>query len=191
VCSLQNWPAENQPYQAGYDDGGFFFIAQDSIRNKASVAGSDSQGRQRFHSYGSTTVDGASSLLALQFGNVLPRSPLVGAATQALRWLDENFDARANPGKFSSDRIHYREAAFHYYALGFCRCAHYGHRLGCLSLTMRQQVAALVHELLARQAADGSWAATQVDLREDDPLVSTPMTIQALSFARDLNVEKH
>jgi prenyltransferase beta subunit len=41
------------------EDGGFHFIYDDPVRNKAGIAGQGTNGRPRFHSYGSTTSDGA------------------------------------------------------------------------------------------------------------------------------------
>ena len=37
-----------------FDDGGFFFIPNDSVRNKAGITGKDTTGRDRYASYGST-----------------------------------------------------------------------------------------------------------------------------------------
>src|SRR5437899_2627680 len=48
--------------EQAFDDGGFFFIYDDGVRNKAGVAGRDRQGRERYLSYGSTTADGLRAL---------------------------------------------------------------------------------------------------------------------------------
>jgi hypothetical protein len=39
---------------------------------------------------------------------------------------------------------------------------------------------ALAAALVARQRADGSWANTEPAMREDDPLIATPLAIAAL-----------
>ena len=41
VERCQNYPHESISYSSSYDDGGFFFIANDPVRNKAGVAGND------------------------------------------------------------------------------------------------------------------------------------------------------
>src|SRR5262249_44743872 len=45
-----------------FDDGGFYFIQGDSVRNKAGSSGTDSGGRVRYASYGSATADGLRAL---------------------------------------------------------------------------------------------------------------------------------
>jgi hypothetical protein len=42
----------------------------------------------------------------------------------------------------------------------------------------------LARVLIARQQEDGSWRNTAVDLREDDPLVATPLAASALAICR-------
>src|SRR5205823_6176544 len=57
VFRCQNWPLERKADER-FDDGGFFFIYDDPVRNKAGAVGTDAAGRQRFASYGSATADG-------------------------------------------------------------------------------------------------------------------------------------
>ncbi len=48
------------PVQASpFDDGGFFFIPNDSVRNKAGITGKDTTGRDRYASYGSARQGGS------------------------------------------------------------------------------------------------------------------------------------
>ena len=63
VRRCQNFAADRQMFDDRFDDGGFFFIQGDPIRDKAGPAGSDRNGRQRFASYGSSTADGLRALL--------------------------------------------------------------------------------------------------------------------------------
>jgi hypothetical protein len=42
----------------------------------------------------------------------------------------------------------------------------------------------LAAALLARQRADGSWSNPFTDAKEDDPLVATPMALEALRDCR-------
>jgi len=46
---------------------------------------------------------------------------------------------------------------------------------------------ALADELLRRQEADGSWVNAAGEVREDDPLVATPLAVGALAGCRLLD----
>jgi hypothetical protein len=70
------------------DDGGFFQLPDDPARNKAGVAGIDSNGNVRYHSYASATADG---LRALLHCGESPDSPRV---RKAKAWL-ERFSSRS------------------------------------------------------------------------------------------------
>ncbi len=43
---------------------------------------------------------------------------------------------------------------------------------------------ALAEVVLTKQDSDGAWRNPATDLREDDPLVATPMAMSALAIAR-------
>src|SRR5262245_23402155 len=58
VKRSQNWNDDESKIDPKCDDGGFFFIYDDPIRNKAGVLQKDGKGADRFHSYGSMTADG-------------------------------------------------------------------------------------------------------------------------------------
>jgi hypothetical protein len=81
-----------------FDDGGFFFIYDDGVRNKAGVAGKDEQDRERYASYGSTTADG---LRALLLCGLPPEHPRVIAAR---RWLETHFSSKIHPGHYARER---------------------------------------------------------------------------------------
>ena len=49
----------------------------------------------------------------------------------------------------------------------------------------RDWAEALAEELLRRQHSDGSWVNDAVEVREDDPLVATPLAAGALAVCRD------
>src|SRR5581483_10149394 len=53
VRRCQNYTDDPAGGDADFDDGGFFFMHDDPLRNKAGVAGTDRAGRERFASYGS------------------------------------------------------------------------------------------------------------------------------------------
>jgi squalene-hopene/tetraprenyl-beta-curcumene cyclase len=182
VNRCQNYHERNAPVaDLAFDDGGFFFMLEDAVRNKAGVAGRDSTGRERFNSYGSATADGLRALL--KCGQ--PSESLRVVATR--RWLDSHFSADSHPGNYAKDREHAREAPYYYYARSqvlawqvLCRA-----NASTVRPTATQAIS-LADALLARQEADGSWRNKAVDLREDDPLVATSAAVQALVACRDL-----
>ncbi len=179
VKRCQNVAAEAGPGGQRYDDGGFFFIPDDPLQNKAGVAGTDSRGRRRFHSYGTMTADGLRALL--QCG--LPRDhPRVAAA---LSWLERNFAADRNPGTFNEDREVLRGATYYYWAWA---AAHAFTRAGVREFERDGETIRwaeeLARELLRRERPDGSWTNRYTDAREDDPLVATPWAAAALTISR-------
>src|SRR5262249_19120695 len=96
--------------EPAFDDGGFHFIYDDAVRNKAGVAGTDPQGRDRFASYGSTTADGLRVLLLCGLPLDHPR------VAAAKGWLETNFNAAAHPGRYAPGREALRPALYYYYA---------------------------------------------------------------------------
>ena len=155
------------------DDGGFTFVLDDPVRNKAGLAGVDRTGRNRYASYGSATADGLRGLLLC--GDA-PDDPRVVAAWQ---WFEMHFSATSHPGRYAIDRVAAQESVYFYYCRALADClpaAGHDPRL--------RWAAELTEALLARQAADGSWRNTAVDVREDDPLVATPATLGALVRCR-------
>jgi squalene-hopene/tetraprenyl-beta-curcumene cyclase len=176
VKRCQNYGDDDAQRDPAFDDGGFFFIYDDPVRNKAGTAGKDRFGRERFASYGSTTADG---LLCYQFLDC----PAGARASAAQRWLETHFDASAVPGDYPANREASRNAVYYYY---------------CRSLTMAllgQQVreidtpAGKVHwsnvlaeELLKRQRPDGSWSNDVMAQRENDPLIATAEAMEALCW---------
>lgn len=168
-------PVRNQkssaPADAALEDGGFFFAPGDSVRNKAGVAGRDSSGRERFHSYGSATCDG---LLALHCCG-LPHSDARFRA--ALDWLRRNAAGATHSGHWAADRATARESLRYYHAQAFA---------SALALAPDQSWAAgqrraLVADLLAAQRPDGSWAGACPDSFEDDPLPATAFALAAIT----------
>jgi squalene-hopene/tetraprenyl-beta-curcumene cyclase len=170
---------QNYGDDATFDDGGFFFIYDDGVRNKAGVAGKDRQGRERYSSYGSTTGDG---LRALLLCGLPPEHPRVVAAR---RWLETHFSATTHPGRYAPEREPNRQAVYHYYAYSAAQA------LEALALQEVTTPAgrvrwaeALAEQLLKDQRDDGSWVNSVVLVREDDPLVATALATQALAVCR-------
>src|SRR5260370_29917894 len=105
----QNFCDDPEQREPAYDDGGFVFIYDDLVRNKAGVAGQDRSGRERYSSYGSTTADGMRALLLC---GRPANDPCVSAARA---WLEANFHGDSHPGKYADEREHNREAVYYYY----------------------------------------------------------------------------
>ena len=162
-----------------YDDGGFFFSTTDPVRNKAGAAGTDRQGRLRYHSYGSATTDGLRALLRCGLPKDHPR------VVAARRWLEAHFSASSHPGTFESAREGDREATYFYYAWSV---AHAFRALGIAEIRVdgRRVVWAesLARELIGRQRPDGTWTNRFTASKEDDPLVATSFAAGALGICR-------
>ncbi len=179
---VQNFADPPSPF----DDGGFFFIDRDPVRNKAGVAGTDEDGRARFRSYGSTTADGLRGLLLCGRSTADPR------ARAALAWLEEHFSASQHPGDFAPRLAADRDGLFYYWAASVTRTlrlAETGPELRPAGRPPVPWAGDLARELVARQAADGSWSNPVVTMREDEPVVASSMALLALSGLRDLVLE--
>jgi hypothetical protein len=177
IVRCQNYSDETTGLDASYDDGGFFFIQEDDVRNKAGRSGRDSAGRVRFASYGSATADGLRGLLLCGLPSDHPR------VRAARRWLETNFSAVSHPGGYRSDRETVRNALYYYY----CRSLAAALRAdgdNSPAFGDRQWRRALVDALVERQRRDGSWINATVDVREDDPLVATPLAMLAIASCR-------
>jgi squalene-hopene/tetraprenyl-beta-curcumene cyclase len=176
---MQNFAADPADADPEFDDGGFHFTPDDLVENKPGAAGKDRHGRARFRSYGSMTADGLRALLRLGYA---PEHPRIAAAAA---WLTRNFSARQCPGKFSAVDEERRESVFFYWSWTA------GHALRALGAsTLRgprgrvNWAAEMTEELLSRQRPDGSWGNRFKEMREDDPLVATPLAMAALGNAR-------
>lgn len=176
VQRCQNWCDDESTRDGRFDDGGFFFLHDDATRNKAGEAGIDTTGRVRYVSYGSTTADGLRALLACGLPTEHPR------VRAARHWLITNFSAEKHPGGYPADREYLRQALYYYYCASTAealRKASAGEEdCGC-SWAFR-----FTEALVSRQRSDGSWINSAVDVREDDPLVATPLAISALASCK-------
>jgi hypothetical protein len=166
-------------HSPAFDNGGFFFIYDDAVRNKAGAAGKDRTGRERFHSYGSTTADGLRGLLACGLPKAYPR---VLAARQ---WLETHFDPARHPGNYNQDREVNRSAVYYYYAWSFAQAFN---SMGVMQIDTKtgtvRWAQALAEELISRQEKGGSWSNPAVAVREDDPVVATSLAAGALAVCR-------
>jgi Prenyltransferase and squalene oxidase repeat len=157
------------------DDGGFHFIYDDPVRNKAGSPDPPGAKDARFHSYGSTTADGlyAVSLCNLQADADRRKS--------AVDWHKKHFRADTHPGEYVKAHEPNRDAVYYYYAASVAR------NLRNLSVEKAGGVewsAELSKELAKRQREDGSWSNPVELVRENDPLVATANAVIALARCR-------
>ncbi len=156
-------------------DGGFVLSPTSSIQNKTGVADVDSQGRERCGAYGSATADGLRALLAC---GLAPDHPRVAAARA---WLERSFRTDANPGEFSAARAAERHAVHYYWLWSAAHAFAALERRGVpVKVPWAREIAAAVLEL---QRDDGSWRNAYRLVKEDDPLVATPLAAGALGVA--------
>lgn len=152
-------------------DGGFFFIHDDKVRNKAGV---DASGVGEFRSYGSTTADGLRSLIACGAGST-------DSASAARKWLSSHLEPSMHPGKYSEDRKGAQNALYYYWAASMSQAL----RVQSHERSEGNAWAAdLADSLIAKQLAEGGWRNPAVDQREDDPIIATSFALQALTTCR-------
>jgi len=181
VKRCQNFAQTDEEADPMFDDGGFFFTPTNDMQNKAGMAGADSHGRMRYHSYGSPTADGLRALLRC---GLSPDHPRVVAARQ---WLERHFSVATVPGEFEPMREQDREAAYFYY------CWSVSHAFRQLAITSFRRngktvkwAEDLAKELLRRQRTDGSWVNQHSFVKEDDPLIATTLAAAALANCRQV-----
>ena len=150
------------------DDGGFHFIYDDPVRNKA---GAESGDLRRFHSYGSTTADGARAMALC--GHPDP---------QAVRWLHEHFRVDRHPGHYIPTHESNRDAVYYYYAASAAKSLRQ-------SKAESDRSAKLAAELIRRQQHDGSWSNPVELVRENDPIVATCHAVTAIAECRAANAK--
>jgi squalene-hopene/tetraprenyl-beta-curcumene cyclase len=152
------------------EDGGFHFIYDDPVRNKAGSPDPPGSRDARFHSYGSTTADGLRALVLC--GGSGP--PLHAARA----WLAKNFRADTHPGVYVKAHEPNREAVYYYYAASVAKTLL---RVGAKEAGGTDWAAELAAELAKRQRDDGSWANPVELVRENEPLVATANAVTALA----------
>ena len=183
VKRCQNFSDEPSAADRKFDDGGFFFIPNDELQNKAGAAGKDRHGRARFHSYGTMTADGLRALVRCVLSAEEPR------VAAARRWLERNFNAAHNPGVFAAEREELRDSTYYYWVWAVAH-AFQSLRVRTIETSVEgggkktDWAVALTEELLRRQRQDGAWANRFTDAKEDDPLIATPWAASALAICR-------
>lgn len=185
VRRCQNWHgrvASDVSAATLLQDGGFHFIYDDPVRNKAGVLVKEETEplqdtfdptRPIFHSYGSTSADGLRALGLCGVGAVEDMERTRAAAS----WLVDNFRADIHPGKYARAMEPNRNAVYYYYAASVSKSL----RERDIKLRSGDWATALAGELALRQRREGSWTNAVELVRENEPLVATSNAVTALS----------
>lgn len=144
--------------------GGFAFTARpEDPLNKAGSRETET-GLVRAHPYSTTTCDGVSALVACGVTRKDRR------LSTSLDWLSRNADSNdARPPNFRKGLMFYEAQAW----ADVCRAINDPRLLPAHDRH--------VQSLLNSQQSDGSWVNSQVDMREDDPLIATAFALRALA----------
>ena len=136
-------------------DGGFSFSP---VVDEANKAGAENG---RYRSYGTAVADGLRTVVALG-------GPDTQAAA-ARAWLARHHRSTEVPGFDRHPDWRWRQGLYYYYAASAAPHLPPEHRQ------------ALHAELASRQLPDGSWSNPESLVKEDDPLIATPLALLALS----------
>jgi hypothetical protein len=141
-------------------DGGFFFTTTEFDTNKAGHDG------KQFRSYGTTTADGILALLAVGVDRHNQR------VESGERWLAAHHHGMDVPGfaGVAYDRWP-RGLAFYYSATATPAFRALG----------RDPGNGIFEALERTQRRDGSWSNPENLVKEDDPLIATPLAVRALA----------
>ena len=180
VERCQNLPLAGEAPDPARDDGGFFLSPSVALQDKAGGVRVTSL-RLRAASYGTASADGLRALLRCGVARDDPR------VVAAERWLAGRWDPARVPAAGDDARPGELEAAWTYWSWS---SAHALVEAGRFTLDDgRDWGRELSLELLARQRPDGAWSNPHTLLKEDDPLVATPMALAALALARVAHAE--
>lgn len=166
LLAAQSWITGCQNIKS---DGGFAFTPDRmSLNNKAQWT--DKQ-RVSPRSYGTATCDGLHCLLAM---GAKPNDPRVVAA---IAWLVAREDLEEVPGFEGLPKtLDWQAGLRYYYYASLAKSLPYFPKD---SAKARRQ--ALLKKLVELQRDNGSWRNESTRMREDDPLIATPLAIMALS----------
>lgn len=159
------------------DDGGFIFIYDDPVRNKAGPASEPG----RFRSYGTVTADSLRSMMVCGRKQQHPR------VVAAREWLVEAFSGREHPGDFVDRHEPDRNGLYFYWAASIAKTI--GHLPQ--DKATNDWAIELATGLLERQHAAGHWKNVVPTMREDDPLVATALAVTALAMLRPYLARGH
>jgi len=154
--------------QQATGDGGFAFTAEaGSINNKAQWR--DSQ-RQKPRSYGSSTCDGIQALLHC---GVAEQDE---AISRAIHWLIEHPAVEIVPGfEDLPPELGWRDGLRFYFAQSLACVLH------LLPQVFAEERAEKLAQWLIKEQSAGAWQNASARMREDDPLIATPLVMTALA----------
>jgi hypothetical protein len=102
-----------------------------------------------------------------------------------IAWIGKNFLPEKQPGAFPKDREAMRDSLYYYYQFALSAA------LAASDITLLDTRSGridwahwMADHLIERQHEDGSWRNPAVEVREDDPLVATPLALEALAICR-------
>jgi squalene-hopene/tetraprenyl-beta-curcumene cyclase len=180
--------AETFLHRCQNEDGGFFFIYDDPVRNKAGSPDPPTGPQTRFHSYGSTTADGVLGMSVTEAARLrrkgeLSKQGIVVRANPAPMargrdWLLTHFRADSHPGVYVEAHERNREAVYYYYAASAAKALRV---MKVEEAGGKPWAPELAAELTKRQRADGSWSNPVELVRENEPLVATSHALIALA----------
>jgi hypothetical protein len=177
------WQRESPPFSIpNHQDGGFFFIYDDPVRNKAGAVDPPPNKSPAFHSYGSATADGTRAL------HLCRLSDDVNRIWAGYEWLTKSFIADMHPGWYVAAHNANRGAVYYYYTASTAKARR------AIDQSKAPWVVNLNHPgytndwakdlaaaLVKRQKEDGSWANPADLVRENEPLVATANAVIALA----------
>jgi len=166
-CQNLESPANNSPFAAKINDGGFFYTIADGGESKA---GNEPNGGLR--SYGSMTYAGLKSMI---YAGVSQDDPRVQAAVNFLR---KNYTLEANPGMDQQGLFYY----FHTMAKALDALGepHFVDASG----TPHAWKSQLLEKLADLQQPDGSWVNPNTRWMEGDPNLVCGYALLALAYCK-------
>lgn len=178
VRRCQNWSIvpDNPDPGEEHRDGGFHFVYDDPVRNKAGEYTATKGGPGRFNSYGSATADGARALALCG----KKEGPYID---DARAWLKTFFRAGVHPGAYAKSLEPNRNAVYFYYCASVAKALRDGN---ITDAGGKPWAFELGRELTHRQRRDGSWANPLDLVRENEPLVATCYALSALATCKSM-----
>jgi hypothetical protein len=160
----KSWLLRNQKATG---DGGFTFTA-DAPNNNNKAQWSDDE-RQRPRPYGSPTCDGIQALLHC---GLKPDDEPVAAA---IKWMVDHPEIEIVPGfEDLPAELGWRDGLRFYYAQSL------GRVLRHLPPAVAEDRADKLAKWLVKEQSGGAWQNASARMREDDPLIATPLVLTAL-----------
>jgi hypothetical protein len=154
-------------------DGGFVFTCEPmSLNNKAAFADKELTDPRP---YGTATCDGLLALLAC--GASVTEQPI----QKAVKWLVERPSLELVPGfEGLPPEAGWQRGLRYYYFAALSRV------IGTFPLSeLGPRRAALAKQLVSLQTSGGSWVNESDRMRENDPLIATPLAVTALANCRN------